>query len=51
LTALERVREAAFPTGEHVGRESFMLAAEVRTLAHQAGVGRVRKCAMVSEKQ
>jgi ubiquinone/menaquinone biosynthesis C-methylase UbiE len=39
LTALERARAAAFPAGEYVGQESFMRAGEVRTLAHQAGVG------------
>jgi SAM-dependent methyltransferase len=30
---------AAYPAGEYVGQESFMLAAEVRTLARQARVG------------
>jgi ubiquinone/menaquinone biosynthesis C-methylase UbiE len=40
LTALERARATAFPVGEYVGQESFMRAGEVRTLAHQAGVGR-----------
>jgi SAM-dependent methyltransferase len=40
LTALERARAAAFPPDEYVGQESFMRAGEVRTLAHQAGVGR-----------
>src|SRR5689334_7252604 len=39
LTALERARAAAFPAGEYVGQESFMRAAEVRCLAHQARVG------------
>ncbi len=39
LTALERARRAAFPAGEYVGQESFMRAAEIRTLAHQARVG------------
>src|ERR1700756_1575431 len=38
-TALERTRGAAFPAGEYVGQESFMRAAEVRRLAHQARVG------------
>jgi len=41
LTALERARAAAFPAGEYVGQESFMRAAEVRTLARRAGVGPV----------
>jgi ubiquinone/menaquinone biosynthesis C-methylase UbiE len=39
MTALERARAAAYPAGEYVGQESFMRAAEVRTLAHQARVG------------
>jgi ubiquinone/menaquinone biosynthesis C-methylase UbiE len=39
LTALERARATAFPAGEYVGQESFMRAAEVRGLAHQARVG------------
>ena len=39
LTALERARETAFPAGEYVGQESFMQAAEIRRLAHQARVG------------
>jgi SAM-dependent methyltransferase len=39
LTALERARAAAYPAGEYVGQESFMRAAEVRRLAHQARVG------------
>jgi SAM-dependent methyltransferase len=39
LTALERARAVAYPAGEYVGQESFMRAAEVRTLAHQARVG------------
>jgi SAM-dependent methyltransferase len=38
-TALERARAAAFPSLEYVGQESFMLAGEVRTLAHRARVG------------
>jgi SAM-dependent methyltransferase len=39
LTALERARATAYPTGEYVGQESFMRASEVRKLAHQARVG------------
>jgi SAM-dependent methyltransferase len=39
LTALERARRTAYPAGEYVGQESFMRAGEVRTLAHQAGIG------------
>jgi SAM-dependent methyltransferase len=39
LTALEQARADAFPAGEYVGQESFMRAAEVRRLAHQARVG------------
>jgi SAM-dependent methyltransferase len=39
LTALERAQATAYPAGEYVGQESFMCAAEVRRLAHQAGVG------------
>jgi ubiquinone/menaquinone biosynthesis C-methylase UbiE len=36
---LERARATAFPAGEYVGQESFMRAAEIRALAHQAGIG------------
>ncbi len=39
MTALEQARAAAHPAGEYVGQESFMRAGEIRTLAHQAGVG------------
>jgi ubiquinone/menaquinone biosynthesis C-methylase UbiE len=39
LTALGRAQATAYPAGEYVGQESFMRAAEVRRLAHQAGVG------------
>jgi ubiquinone/menaquinone biosynthesis C-methylase UbiE len=39
ITALERARAAAFPAAQYVGQESFMLAGEVRKLAHQARVG------------
>jgi SAM-dependent methyltransferase len=39
LTALEQARAIAYPAGEYVGQESFMRAAEVRRLAHQARVG------------
>jgi len=39
LTALEQARATAYPAGEYVGQESFMRAAEIRTLAHQARVG------------
>jgi SAM-dependent methyltransferase len=39
LTALERAQAAAFPAGEYVGQQSFMQAAEVRTLARRAEVG------------
>src|SRR5438270_7562340 len=39
LTALEQARATAYPAGEYVGQESFMRAAEVRRLAHQARVG------------
>jgi SAM-dependent methyltransferase len=39
LTALGRVQAAAYPAGEYVGQESFMRAAEIRRLAHQARVG------------
>jgi SAM-dependent methyltransferase len=38
-TALERARAAAFPAAQYVGQESFMLAGEVRELAHRARVG------------
>src|SRR6185437_4918531 len=38
LTALEQARAAAFPAGEYVGQESFMLVGDVRTLAHQARI-------------
>ena len=39
LTALERARATAYPAEEYVGQESFMRAAEIRRLAHQARVG------------
>ena len=39
MTALEQARATAYPAGEYVGQESFMRAAEVRRLAHQARVG------------
>jgi SAM-dependent methyltransferase len=38
-TALGRPQATAYPAGEYVGQESFMRAAEVRRLAHQARVG------------
>jgi ubiquinone/menaquinone biosynthesis C-methylase UbiE len=38
LTALERAQANAYPAGEYVGQESFMRAAEIRRLAHQARV-------------
>jgi ubiquinone/menaquinone biosynthesis C-methylase UbiE len=38
-TALERAAATAYPAGEYVGQESFMRAAEIRTLAHQARIG------------
>ena len=37
--ALQRARLAAYPSGEYVGQESFMLASEIRSLAVRAGVG------------
>jgi ubiquinone/menaquinone biosynthesis C-methylase UbiE len=40
LTALERAQADAYPAGEYVGQQSFMRAAEIRRLAHQARVGR-----------
>src|SRR4029077_16261966 len=39
LTALSGARSTAFPADEYVGQESFVRAAEVRRLAHQARVG------------
>jgi len=39
LTALERAKATAYAPGEYVGQESFVRAAEVRRLAHQARVG------------
>ena len=39
LTALERARATAYPASEYVGQESFIRAAEVRRLAHEARVG------------
>ena len=39
LTALERAQANAYPSGEYVGQQSFMRAAEIRRLAHQARVG------------
>jgi SAM-dependent methyltransferase len=37
--ALGRARRSAYPPGEFVDQESFMCAAEIRTLALQAGIG------------
>ncbi len=39
LTALAQAQATAYPAGEYVGQESFMRAAEIRMLAHQARVG------------
>ena len=36
--ALEPARRAAYPPGEYVGQESFMTAAETRSLAERAGI-------------
>jgi SAM-dependent methyltransferase len=38
VLALQRARESAYPSGEFVDQESFMLAAEIRALATQAGI-------------
>ena len=38
VQALQRARMSAYPPGEFVGQESFMLAAEIRALAGQAGI-------------
>jgi SAM-dependent methyltransferase len=40
VAALQRAREAAYPSGEYVGQESFMRASEIRRLAARAGIGR-----------
>lgn len=37
--ALQRARQAAYPSGEYAGQESFMSAREIRSLAVQAGIG------------
>lgn len=39
VTALHPAREAAYPAGEYVGQESFMLASEIRRLSCRAGIG------------
>ena len=39
VRALQRAREAAYAPGEYVEQESFMRAAEIRTLALRAGIG------------
>src|SRR3984957_14536735 len=39
LTALRRAQATAYPAGEYVGQESFMRAAEIRSLAHRARIG------------
>jgi len=39
VAALERARETAYPPGEYVGQESFVLAGEIRELAGRAGIG------------
>lgn len=38
VEALERARTSAYPPGEYVEQESFMLGGEIRALAEQAGV-------------
>jgi SAM-dependent methyltransferase len=38
-TALARAAATAYPAGEYVGQQSFMRAAEIRRLAHQARIG------------
>jgi SAM-dependent methyltransferase len=37
--ALQHAREAAYAPGEYVGQESFMMASEIRELAHRARIG------------
>jgi SAM-dependent methyltransferase len=39
LTALGQAQATAYPAGEYVGQQSFMRAAEIRMLAHEARVG------------
>jgi SAM-dependent methyltransferase len=39
VRALQRARVSAYPTGEFVDQESFMLAGEIRALAVRAGIG------------
>jgi SAM-dependent methyltransferase len=39
VTALRRARDTAYPVGEYVGQESFMLVSEIRRLARRAGIG------------
>jgi SAM-dependent methyltransferase len=39
IAGLLRARETAYPAGEYVGQESFMLATEIRRLAGHAGIG------------
>jgi SAM-dependent methyltransferase len=39
VAALESAREVAYPPGEYIGQESFMLAGEIRELARRAGIG------------
>ncbi|GAA5179238.1 hypothetical protein GCM10023322_08620 [Rugosimonospora acidiphila] len=39
VAALERARQAAYPPGEYVGQESFVLASEIRELAGRARIG------------
>ena len=39
VAGLERARQAAYPSGEYVGQESFLRATEIRRLAVRAGVG------------
>jgi SAM-dependent methyltransferase len=38
VQALQQARMTAYPPGEFVGQESFMLAGEIRALARQAGI-------------
>jgi ubiquinone/menaquinone biosynthesis C-methylase UbiE len=39
VTALNDARKAAYPAGEYVGQESFMLASQIRRLGRHAGIG------------
>jgi hypothetical protein len=51
LTVLERTRVAAFPAGKHVGQAIAELITAHQLWSEWLGSGRVRKFAVIAEKQ